>query len=73
MTSSVEVDEAACIGAGHCVVAAPEVFDQREEDGVVMLLDERPPAGQSGNVREAARMCPATAIQVRPESSRSAR
>jgi ferredoxin len=28
---------------GHCVLAAPEVFDQRDDDGIVVLLmEERP-------------------------------
>jgi ferredoxin len=40
------------------------VFDQREEDGLVELLDEAPPAGQWALVREAAELCPAAVIAV---------
>ncbi|CAL9486188.1 ferredoxin [Streptomyces sp. enrichment culture] len=58
------VDEDKCCGAGACVLAAPEVFDQRDEDGVVMLLDDAPGADQHAAVREAAAMCPAAAIEV---------
>jgi len=38
------VDVGKCVAAGQCVVVAPEVFDQREEDGVVILLTETPAA-----------------------------
>ena len=36
----VTVDEDKCCGAGTCVLLAPDVFDQRDEDGIVVLLDE---------------------------------
>ena len=31
-----------CIASGACVLAASQVFTQRESDGVVELLQERP-------------------------------
>jgi ferredoxin len=46
------------------VLLAPEVFDQREEDGIVVLLDETPAADLHAAVREAATVCPAAAITV---------
>ncbi|WP_156758562.1 ferredoxin [Actinokineospora pegani] len=58
----VEIEEFKCVGAGHCVVAAPEVFDQRDDDGVVILLDADPPEHEHENTREAAQLCPAAAI-----------
>jgi ferredoxin len=58
------VDQEKCVASGQCVVAAPEVFDQRDEDGVVVLLDADPPAGQGPDVRQAAAVCPALAITV---------
>ena len=58
------VDEDRCCGAGSCVPVAPDVFDQRDEDGVVVLLDDRPAAHLHGVVREAARVCPAAAITL---------
>ncbi|MCI2415913.1 ferredoxin [Saccharopolyspora sp. K220] len=60
----VSVDEDKCCGAGQCVLLAPEVFDQREEDGIVILLDPEPPEPLHTTVREAASMCPAAAIQL---------
>ncbi|MGV9382774.1 ferredoxin [Nonomuraea sp. NPDC003707] len=62
MNVSVEADK--CVAAGQCVLLAPEVFDQREEDGVVILLDETPAAEHHDAVREAAMVCPAAAIHL---------
>ncbi|HVV08103.1 ferredoxin [Amycolatopsis sp.] len=61
----ITVDEEKCCGAGQCVLAAPEVFDQREEDGIVILLDAEPPEEQRAAVNEAAAVCPAAIISVR--------
>jgi len=58
------IDEDRCIAAGQCVVAAGAVFDQRDEDGVVILLDENPPDELSEDVRNAAQVCPASAIRI---------
>ncbi|MED7927983.1 ferredoxin [Nonomuraea sp. LP-02] len=60
----VTIDEDKCCGAGQCVLIAPEVFDQRDEDGIVVLLNAEPGAGQHAAVREAAAVCPAFAIEV---------
>ncbi|MGI5423290.1 ferredoxin [Streptomyces sp. CA-179760] len=60
----VELDEPKCVASGQCVMAAPEVFDQREEDGVAFVLDERPRAGSLEEVREAVAICPAAAIRL---------
>jgi ferredoxin len=60
----VVIDQDKCVASGQCVVTAPEVFDQRDEDGVVVLLDPEPPAGQADDVRHAEAVCPALAITV---------
>lgn len=60
----ITVDEDKCCGAGQCVLIAPEVFDQRDEDGIVVLLDSAPAADQHTLVRESAAVCPAAAIEV---------
>ena len=41
-TMKITVDEDKCCAAGSCVLAAPDVFDQRDEDGIVVLLDAEP-------------------------------
>ncbi|MFJ5121330.1 ferredoxin [Kitasatospora sp. NPDC088548] len=60
----VHIDQEKCCGAGHCVLAAPEVFDQRDEDGIVVLLDAEPPTDFHQAVRDAAAVCPAAAIRL---------
>ena len=58
------IDEKKCVGAGQCVMAAPAVFDQREEDGIVVLLHSQVDDAQAASVRKAAKLCPALAIRV---------
>lgn len=58
------IEEDKCVASGQCVLAAMDVFDQREEDGIVILLNENPPAEQADDVRQAALVCPALAIHV---------
>ncbi|MER7795158.1 ferredoxin [Streptomyces sp. NPDC097640] len=60
----ITVDDVKCCGAGQCVLLAPEVFDQRDEDGIVVLLDAEPPAELHTAVKEAASVCPAAAISL---------
>ncbi|MCG5216388.1 ferredoxin [Streptosporangium sp. KLBMP 9127] len=60
----VVIDEDKCCGAGQCVLIAPEVFDQRDEDGIVILLESEPADDQHVLVREAAAVCPGAAIEV---------
>ena len=40
----ITVDQDKCVSSGQCVLNAADVFDQRDEDGVVVLLDDSPPA-----------------------------
>ncbi|MDX6686386.1 MAG: hypothetical protein QOF86_2514 [Baekduia sp.] len=65
------VDQNRCVASGQCVLAAGAVFDQRDDDGIVFLLDDRPPAELHDDVRRAAALCPARAISIR--ASRRAR
>ncbi len=60
----ITIDETKCCAAGQCVLAAPDLFDQREDDGIVILLDADPPADQYDAARQAAAVCPAAAIEV---------
>ncbi|MFG1702682.1 ferredoxin [Nonomuraea sp. M3C6] len=60
----VSVDQDKCVASGQCVMAATEVFDQRDEDGMVVLLNDNPPAEQADDVRQAAAVCPALAITI---------
>jgi ferredoxin len=60
----VTVDQDKCVSSGQCVLNASDVFDQRDDDGVVELLVAHPDHGQEGDVRNAAAACPALAIHL---------
>lgn len=60
----ISVDQDKCCAAGSCVMTAPGVFDQRDEDGVVVLLQDSPGEDELEAVREAAGICPALAIEL---------
>ncbi len=60
----VSVDQDRCCCSGQCVATAPEVFDQSEDDGVVLLIQPEPPAELRAAVRTAAGICPGRAISV---------
>ncbi|MFE9768826.1 ferredoxin [Streptomyces sp. NPDC005808] len=62
----IEIDQDKCVAAGQCVLAAPDVFDQRDEDGIVVLLGT-PSEDRYEAVREAAQLCPALAITLSEE------
>ena len=63
------VDQNKCVASGQCVLAAGAVFDQRDDDGTVFLLDDNPPAELYDAVRRAAALCPAQAIEVEDQRS----
>ncbi|MCL2585358.1 MAG: ferredoxin [Streptosporangiales bacterium] len=60
----VTVDSEKCCAGGNCVMTAPDVFDQRDSDGTVVLLNDSPPAELHDAVREAADVCPSACITV---------
>lgn len=53
-----------CIGAGVCVMTAPKVFDQGEDDGLVRLLVDPVPVEEERVVREAVDLCPSAALEI---------
>lgn len=58
----VKVDREVCVGAGQCVLAAPNVFDQDSNDGRVILLIPDPDQADHAEVRNAVQICPSGAI-----------
>jgi ferredoxin len=60
----VHIDQLKCIGSGQCVFTAPKVFDQREEDGIVVLLTDTPDTNSFESVKNAEQLCPAMAIRI---------
>jgi ferredoxin len=61
----VTLDQDKCVASGQCVLTAPDVFDQREEDGIAVLLDANPAGELHADVRQAASLCPALAIMLK--------
>ncbi|GAA0988608.1 ferredoxin [Acrocarpospora macrocephala] len=59
----INVNAQRCIGAGQCVLIAPEVFDQTDEGTVTVLADTVDGSAQ-GVVREAVRACPSKSISL---------
>ena len=53
-----------CGGAGQCARAAPQVFDQDEDAGTVIVLTDEPLPSQYGAVRVAAGLCPNSVIHL---------
>lgn len=62
----IAVDLERCVGAGKCVLVAEQIFDQRDDDGLVELIDPAPPESSMHSAEEAARLCPSGAIQIIP-------
>jgi ferredoxin len=60
----ITVDQGKCVSSGMCVMNSPDVFDQRDADGVVVLLIDNPRPDLTDVTREAAAACPALAIHI---------
>ncbi|BBH67568.1 ferredoxin [Actinoplanes sp. OR16] len=60
----VTVDREVCCGAGQCVLLAPEVFDQDEDDARVLLLAPSPGPADQAATEDAAAVCPTGAISI---------
>ncbi|WP_405876143.1 MULTISPECIES: ferredoxin [unclassified Streptomyces] len=59
----VELEADKCVASGQCVLAAMDVFDQ-DDDGIAILLEDRPAAELLDDVKEAVAVCPAAAIRL---------
>lgn len=57
------VDFDTCQSNALCMMAAPEVFEVRD-DGFLYVLDENPSEELREKVQEAARVCPTGAITL---------
>jgi ferredoxin len=58
------VDTGRCVGAGQCVLTEPELFDQSEDDGTVIVLNEVPEGELVEKAREAVHLCPSQALSL---------
>jgi ferredoxin len=60
----VEVDRDRCCGSGNCVMTVPAVFDQDDDEGLVVLRQKEPPEDLADAVRRAVLLCPSGAISL---------
>ena len=60
----VHVDQQRCVGSGQCARTVPEVFDQRDEDGIVVLLVSVVPDAMRAKLQKAEELCPSQAIRL---------
>jgi ferredoxin len=58
------IEQDKCVASGQRVPAADDVFDQRDDDGIVAQLNDGPSPERPADVRQAALVCPALAITV---------
>ncbi|MEU8349060.1 MULTISPECIES: ferredoxin [unclassified Streptomyces] len=59
----VTADRDVCVGAGQCVRAAPDVFDQ-DEEGLVLVLRQQAGDDRREITEEAAAVCPSGAVRL---------
>jgi ferredoxin len=59
----ISVDTNRCVGAGQCVLTAPEFFDQND-DAIVQVLSDTPDESARKLVTHAVELCPSGAITV---------
>lgn len=59
----ITVERERCLGAGQCMMAAPDFFDL-DDDGLVVVLREDVDDAGADQVRDAVTLCPARVIQT---------
>jgi ferredoxin len=60
----IQADTSVCVASGQCALLAPETFDQRDDNGIVVLRDDEPPAEHQDTVRLAVLTCPSGALSL---------
>ncbi|WP_324787950.1 ferredoxin [Streptomyces sp. H51] len=60
----IEADPETCVGSGMCALTAPDLFDQSDRDGTVVVLRSDPPAERAEAVRGAVGRCPSRALKL---------
>jgi ferredoxin len=60
-------DREKCTGAGQCVLTSPELFDQSDEDGRVLLNFDTVTADRVDAARLAVKLCPMQVLSVDEE------
>ncbi|WP_072803065.1 ferredoxin [Rhodococcoides yunnanense] len=58
------LDEDRCVSSGQCVMTAEDYFDQREDDGVAVVLREEVDNSAVDRIRRATDLCPGQALRL---------
>ena len=56
-----------CIASGNCVLTCSQMFEQRDEDGVVHVVNEHPSRALLARLRQVADLCPAQVFRLENE------
>ncbi|OLT29766.1 ferredoxin [Nocardiopsis sp. CNR-923] len=59
-------DRGLCVGSGMCVLTAPGVFDQDDEDGLVVVHGDPDGRGDAAALGRVVDACPSGAITFMP-------
>lgn len=62
----ITADTSRCVGAGQCVLTAPDVFDQDDRDGTVVLRSRDVAHRHLADVEQAVDVCPSGALALVP-------
>ena len=57
-------DTEMCASSGMCALTAPDLFDQDDEEGRVVLLADEIGDDQAEDARDAVRLCPSGALRL---------
>lgn len=57
-------DRDLCVGAGMCALTSPELFDQDDDQGLVVVKSEHVDGEQLEAARQAVGLCPSGALSL---------
>lgn len=60
----ITADRSKCVGAGQCVMWAPQLFAQAQEDGLVVVVNPSPTEAERELAELAIRSCPSLALRL---------
>ena len=62
-------DRDVCVGAGMCALTAPNMFEQDEADGLVVVRDARLEGPALRLARKAVDLCPSGALSLQEDDA----
>ena len=60
----VVADRTKCVGGGNCVMSAPQLFAQDEDDGLVQVIKPNPGVEDIAAAELAVISCPSQALEI---------